>query len=163
VSRSWDVVFALTYGLLRLVDPIIRAYWTRAGLGNVVELVVPGRRTGRSRSVLVGLLRVEDRWYLGHPNGNAAWTANLDAASTARLRIHGLDPIAVRARLLSPGREREAAVRATWSQHPFPGGLLYSLARDHVRARGRYFRILPLEAAPPGERDGAASASPGIG
>jgi hypothetical protein len=145
------------------MDPVIRASWSRAGLGNVVELILPGRRTGRSRSVLVGLLKVEDRWYLGHPNGTAAWTANLEAADSAELRLHGLAPVAIRARLLSPGREREAAVRATWSQHPFPGGLLYSLARDHVRARGRYFRILTLEAAAPGQLSRDVPASPGSG
>jgi len=63
-------------------------------LGNVVELIVAGRRTGRRRIVLLGLLRVDRGWYLGHPNGPVDWTRNLDAAArknyptTGKVRIN---------------------------------------------------------------------------
>ena len=33
-------------------------------------------------------------------------------------------------------------IRLTFRQHPFPGMLLYWLSRDHVRATGRYYRLL---------------------
>ena len=43
---------------------------------------------------------------------------------------------------LPAGDEREAVIRLTFRQHPFPGMLLYWLSRDHVRATGRYYRLL---------------------
>ena len=47
-----------------------------------------------------------------------------------------------RASPLPAGDEREAVIRLTFRQHPFPGMLLYWLSRDHVRATGRYYRLL---------------------
>src|SRR5215208_2880634 len=46
------------------------------------------------------------------------------------------------------GPEREAVIRATWSQQPFPGNVIYALARRRVRDVGVYFRLNPLP--PPG-------------
>jgi hypothetical protein len=141
-SRAWDLCFRLNYRLIRLLDPLIRAWWRAFGLGNVIELVLPGRRSGRRRSVLLTLLVVEGLWYVGHPNGRVAWVANLEATTRADLRMRNESPVRIRAEPVSAGDEREAVVRATWSQQPFPGGLLYRLAREHVRARGRYFRLV---------------------
>jgi hypothetical protein len=145
-SRAWEIGFTVLYAALRVLDPLIQAWWRLIGLGNVVRLTSPGRRSGRPRSTLLGLLVVDGRWYVGHPNGPAAWTRNLAEAHSSELWLHGAQPVSVRAVALGAGSEREAVIRATWTQHPFPGGLIYSLARRHVRATGRYFRLEALAA-----------------
>jgi hypothetical protein len=133
--------FRLSYLFLRLLDPLIRLWLRAYGLGNVVELVVPGRRTGRRRSTLLGLLSVDGTWYVGHPNGPVAWTRNLDAAGgRAELRWRGTGAVPVGAVRLPPGEERERAILAT-DQHPFPADLIYRLGRSHVRAAGVYYRL----------------------
>ncbi len=123
----------------------MHAWWRRVGIGNTVEVRLPGRRSGQVRGVLLGLLSVDGRWYVGHPNGAAGWTRNLDAAEgRALLARRGGAPEHVTARLLRPGPEREQAILATW-QHPFPGDLIYRLARRHILAVGRYYRLEPAE------------------
>jgi hypothetical protein len=129
--------------MIRWLDPLIRAVWGSVGLGNVVELRVPGRRSGRERRVLVGLLGVAGRMYLGHPNGASGWTRNLESAGEGTLVIPGTGSVAVRPVRLDPSPERDAVILAT-SQHPFPGNLLYRLARRHIRAVGVYFRLEPV-------------------
>src|SRR5688500_15649477 len=81
-SRAWDLTFRAAYALIRLTDPLLRWTWFSVGLGITSRLTVRGRRTGRDRSVLVGLIRVNRTWYVGHPNGEVAWTANLRARRT---------------------------------------------------------------------------------
>jgi hypothetical protein len=147
-SRAWEIGFRLLYAALRVLDPLIQLWWRLTGLGNVVRVTSPGRRSGRARSTLVGLLIVDGRWYVGHPNGPAAWTRNLAEAESSELWRHGAQPVRVRAVALGVGPEREAVIKATWFQHPFPGGLIYSLARRHVRATGRYFRLETQAPAP---------------
>ena len=129
------------YSVIRFLDPLVRREWrsTGIGLGNVVELRVVGRRTGRYRSVLLTLLRDGERWFLGHPNGEVPWTLNLEAAGTADLKFSRTVPIPVRARRLA-GPERDAPMRL-FDQHPFPGNLVYRAARAHIRAVGVYFEI----------------------
>lgn len=148
------------YAGLRLLDPLIRVWWRGYGLGNVVELVTPGRRTGRPRSVLVGLLVADGQWYVGHPNRHVSWTRNLAAAGEGTVRVHGVAAVAVTAVLLPPGHERDAAIRAT-SQHPFPGNVIYRLARRHIQAVGVYFRLDPLRpgASSPGDQPAGASSN----
>jgi hypothetical protein len=65
------------YRALGGLDPLIETAWRRIGVGNVVRLVVVGRRTGEPRAVFLGLLRVGSRRYLGHPDVACAWTRNL--------------------------------------------------------------------------------------
>jgi hypothetical protein len=140
MSRFWRMAFVVQYRLLALIDPLVRAWWRRFGLGNVVELRV-ARRNGRgSRSRLVGLLRVDDALYLGHPNGPVGWTRDLEAAGEAVLIRPRDEEFAITARRLAVGDEREAAIRAT-NQHPFPGNLVYRLGRRHVRNVGVFFRV----------------------
>ena len=142
-SPAWSLTYRAFYRLIRAADPLARAWWRRFGLANVVELRLRGRRTGRERSILLGLLIAEGRWYLGHPNGAVAWTLNLDASDgQATLVRPGLPPLAVVAYPLPPGPERERAILATW-QHPFPGNLLYRLGRRHILAVGRFYRVAP--------------------
>lgn len=152
MSRFWRAVLRQMYALLALLDPFIRRFWQRFGLGNVVELRVDRRSDGKSRSRLLGLLRTGGHEYLGHPNGHCGWTLDLQAAGRAMLYA----PRAgrqreVRATLLEHGPEREAAILAT-NQHPFPGNLVYRLARNHIRAVGIYFRLGPVPAADEGGR-----------
>ncbi len=138
-SSGWRRFFPVMYWLIALAEPFVRLAW-RAGYGNFVELRVVGHRTGRQRRILLGLLRDGSRWYLGHPNGDVPWTRNLEAVGTADLVIRPPRPLAVRAVRLGDGEERDRAILAT-SQHPFPGNVVYRLARRHIRAVGVYFRI----------------------
>ena len=81
--------------------------------------------------------------YLGHPDGEAGWTRDLQAAGEGRLVMHGLPPLDFRPVLLPLGAERDAVISAT-GQHPFPGNLVYRLGRRHVLATGVYFRLEPV-------------------
>lgn len=130
------------YGVIGFLDPVIRASWQASGLGlrNVVELRVVGRRTGTYRRVLLTLLRDGDQWFLGHPNGDVAWTRNLDAAGTADIAFRRSTPVAVSGRRLEAGALRDRAIAST-GQHPFPANLVYRLARSHIRADGVFFAI----------------------
>ena len=140
-STAWRLYLRAQYRLIRLLGPIARTYWRGYGLGNVVELHVPGRHTGRDRPVLLGLLRSDGEWFLGHPNGETAWTRNLAAAGGGRLTMAWpASVLDISARRLEPGAERDRAILAT-GQHVFPGNVVYRLARRHVRAVGAYFAI----------------------
>ena len=136
------------YWFVGRVAPLVRPIVRSVCLGNVVELEVAGRRTGQRREVLLGLLRVDGRWYVGHPNGAAGWTRNLDAAGNARLVITRQPPVPFRPSLLPPSGERDRVIKATWRQHVFPGNVIYWLARRHILAVGRYYRIEPTWDAP---------------
>ena len=143
-SGFWRRYLPLQYRLIRLLDPLVATWWRAWGMGNIVELRVAGRRTGRSRRVLLGLLRADGHWFLGHPNGDVAWTRNLEAAAEAELSLRWPSAIHVRAVRLAPGPLREAAIHST-GQHVFPGNLVYRLARRHIRAVGTYFEIVPVD------------------
>jgi hypothetical protein len=146
---AWSVAFRVWYRAVRLVErPLLRLARTR-GFGNVVELRVAGRRSGIERSLPLGLLTVGGRWYVGHPSGDTAWTLNLRAAEAAVVSSADIPPTPVRAAVLGAGAERDAVVRATFRQHPFPGNALYRLAGRHVWARGVFLR---LERVPPDAR-----------
>jgi hypothetical protein len=139
-SAFWNRWLPIQYRIIKWLDPFVRPIWRTTGLGNVVELRVQGRRTGVTRSVLLGLLRDGDLWFLGHPNGDVPWTLNLEAAGTALLVFRPPSAVAVTATRLAPGELRDRAIAAT-NQHVFPGNLVYRLARAHIRAVGTYFRI----------------------
>ena len=68
-SAAWTVALRVEYAVLRALDPLIRWMWFSVGIGITSRLTVRGRRSGRERSVLIGLLRVDGAWYVGHPNG----------------------------------------------------------------------------------------------
>ena len=140
-SVAWSVTLKLVYALLRVMDPLLRWSWFIVGIGITSRLTVRGRRSGRERSVLIGLIKVGGRWYVGHPNGEVAWTANLRAARHARLAQRPEAPIEVVAEPLTAGAERDAVIIATAEQQPFPGNLMYRAARRHILSEGRYFRL----------------------
>lgn len=142
VSRAfWRWFFPFLYGFLRFTDPFWRRLTERRGLGNTVEVLVVGRRTRRERRVIVGLLAVGERRYLGHANTSAAWLRNLIDAAEGRLIVDGAPPIKVRAVRIEPGAEQDAVVRAASRQHPFPVDLAYRLARASIRDDGVFVRL----------------------
>jgi hypothetical protein len=129
------------YRTLARLDPAIGWAWRSTGLGNVVRVSITGRRSGQERTLFLGLLHVGGERYLGHPDVGCAWTHNLDAAAGGKLerRDGTREPFA--ATLLEPGPERDAVLRATFTQHPFPGGPIYWLFRTNLRANGRFYRL----------------------
>ena len=146
------------YRFLRLLDPLIRSWIALGGPGldGVVEIRAPGRRTGRERSILVTILQVDGRWYAGHPNAETAWTANALAAGEVSIDPPSADGDRFTVRRLAPGPERDAVIRATWTQQPFPANLIYRAARRHVAAVGVYHRFDPV----PSPAQGAERATP---
>lgn len=142
-SAAWTAALRFFYAFVRLMDPLVRWRWARAGIGITSRLTVRGRRTARERSVLVGLISVGGRQYVGHPNGEVAWTANLRAAGRARVEPRPGTELEVVADPLGPGSERDAVIVATSSQQPFPASLIYRAARRHILSEGRYFRLGP--------------------
>jgi hypothetical protein len=144
-SAAWRLSLGLFYSILRLLDPIIRMWWRTFGIGITAQLTVRGRRSGRQRSVLVGLLNVDRHQYVGHPNGPVDWTRNLAAAGEACVaQLPGMWAT-LRAMPLSDGPERDAVIAATARQQPFPGNLIYRAARRHIKAVGVYFRLEPSD------------------
>ncbi|MGH2462555.1 MAG: hypothetical protein ACRDFZ_02880 [Candidatus Limnocylindria bacterium] len=146
-STAWSLFWRLGYAWLRLLDPLIRAMWHAGGMGITVDVRVPGRRSGRQRAVLVGLIEVAGRWYVGHPNGDAGWTRNLAAAGNGSVVWPTGVTHRVRAARLPESDERDAVILATAHQQPFPGNLVYRAARGHILAKGVYFRLEPIENA----------------
>jgi hypothetical protein len=43
MSRFWRTAFRLLYSALAVLDPLIRRFWQRFGIGNVIELRVTRR------------------------------------------------------------------------------------------------------------------------
>jgi len=148
-SRVWSLLLRLEYAWLRLTDPLIRSAWRGGGMGITVDLRVRGRRTGRPRAVLVGLIEVAGGWYVGHPNGEVGWTRNLAAAGEAVVARPSGVSHRVRAERLADGDERDAVILATAHQQPFPGNLVYRAARRHILASGAYFRLEPMDESLP--------------
>jgi len=143
-SAGWRRFFPLMYRLIRLGEAPLLAWWRRFGYGNIVELRVVGRHSGQERRTVLGLLRDGNRWFLGHPSGHVPWTRNLEAARDAEVIVRWPATIPVRATLLPSGELRDRAILAT-GQHPFPGNLVYRLARAHIRAEGVFFALERLD------------------
>jgi hypothetical protein len=142
MSRFWKRAFRVQYRILALMDPLVRRLWGRFGIGITVDVTVPRRDGKGDRSRLLGLLRVGDKRYLGHPNGDVGWTRDLQAAGGGSYRWPGAASSWFRATRLADGPERNAVIRATMQQ-PFPGNLMYWLGRKHIQAVGVYFRLDP--------------------
>ena len=147
------------YGVIRLFDPLVRSALALGlpGLDGIVRIAAPGRRSGATRRTLVTLLRVGDRWYVGHPNGHTGWTRNAEAAGEIELDPAPAPGVAaarnratVGVTLLPPGPERTAVIEATRTQQPFPGNLVYRAAHRHILAVGVYFRLEMPSSSPPG-------------
>jgi hypothetical protein len=107
----------------------------------IVELDLVGRRSGRPRPVLVTLIHVAGRLYVGHPNGPAGWLSNLEGARSVRLTMARAAPVLVRSIPLGLGPERDAVIRATATQQPIPFRPLYRASRGHILRAGVYHRL----------------------
>lgn len=137
----WSAWFRGWYRALRLIERPLVWLALRRGFGNLVVLQVRGRRSGIERHTPLGLLTVAGKRYLGHPSGDTGWTLNLRQAGVAQIAAARMGTVRVRARVLEHGHERDAVVRASFRQHPFPGNAMYRLAGSHVAATGVFFRL----------------------
>jgi hypothetical protein len=143
----WRRIWKAGYVVARRWGPLMRllvALRVPTFDKEIVELSLVGRQTGRPRPVLVTLLTVGGRWYVGHPNGTAGWLANLAAAKSAMLTIPRQAPVRVRSIPLGLGPEREAVIRATASQQPIPIRPIYRAARNHILRAGVYHRLVTV-------------------
>ena len=66
---------------------------------------------------------------------------NAEAAGWVEIDPPGVHGRRFRPTLIGAGPERDAVIRATWTQQPFPANLLYRAARRHVAAVGIYHRL----------------------
>ena len=148
-SAVWSAIFRVSYRLLRILDPLIRSTIANGlpGVDGVVEVRTRGRRTGRPRSTLLTLLVVDGRWYIGHPNGEASWIRNAEAAGFVEVEPPAAGGPRRAISRLPAGPERDAVIRASWTQQPFPANLLYRAARRHVAEAAVYLRLDPMGSA----------------
>lgn len=153
-SVAWHYGWRALYRIVRLIDPLIRSWIANGlpGLGGVVELRFVGRRSGRSRRILITLLSHDGRWYVGHPNGEASWVRNAEASGWVDIEPPGRHGPRFSVHRLPAGPERDAVIRGTVRQQPFPGNLFYRAAQRHIVAVGVYHRLDPLPSD-----DGAAT------
>ena len=148
-SAAMSLAWRAGYRTVRILDPLIRSWIANGvpGLNGIVELRFVGRRSGRTRRTLVTLLSNGGRWYVGHPNGEANWVRNAEASGWVDVEPPGAHGPRFRVHRLAPGLERDAVIRATIIQQPFPANQLYRLAQRHIAAVGVYHRLEPIGAA----------------
>ncbi len=96
------------------------------------------------RRTLVTLLTRDGHWYVGHPNGEASWVRNAEASGWVEVEPAGRLGPRFRAERLPAGPERDAVIRVTARQQPFPANLLYRAAQRHIAAVGVYHRLEPI-------------------
>ena len=142
-TGPWASWWRYWYRGLRLIERPLTWWTLQRGFGNLAVIHIVGRRSGRTRTLPLGLLSVDGRQYLGHPSGDCGWTLDLRAADTAILERAGDPSTSVRTTVLGPGAERDAVIRASFRQHHFPGNAFYRLAASHVRTTGVFFRLGP--------------------
>jgi F420H(2)-dependent quinone reductase len=142
-SPFWTAVFQLLF--LTTPNRLVGVVRRRVGFGPVEEIVVRGRKTGMDRHLFLVMARTDDGWIVEHPNGERAhWVRNLTAAGSAEVIDRYGAKTPVRATLLLPGPDRDAAI-ADHTRQQVPGPReLYRLARQHIRAGGVVFRQDPI-------------------
>ena len=142
-SPFWTTVFRLLF--LTTPNRLVGVVWRRVGFGPVEELVIRGRETGAEHHVFLVVARTDDGLIVGHPNGERAhWVRNLTAAGSADIVDRFGSSTPVRARLLLPGPDRDAAITAHVRQQVPGPRELYRLAGRHTRAVGAYFNLEPV-------------------
>jgi hypothetical protein len=154
-NPGWRLIWRGAYVVTRRIGPIVRLLGQVGAPGyddNIVELRLVGRKSGRPRPVLVTLIRRGGRWYVGHPNGERPWLANLAAAPSVPLVIPHLGAVAVRGVPLRLGRERDEVIRETARQQPWPGSILYRASQGHIARAGIYYRLVAVEETPTNRR-----------
>ncbi len=140
-SRAWTAFLRVFFRTTP--TPAMRLLRRTVGSVPIEELVITGRRSGRERHLLLTLLEIDGKWYIGHPNGASQWVRNLVAAGSCVVIRRDGQRTRVMATELPDGPERDAVIAAT-SRQPFPANLVYRAARSHILAVGRYFRLDPV-------------------
>ena len=146
-SLGWRIAWRAMYAIVRHLGPVVRLFVAAevpTFPDRILELGLVGRRTGRPRPVLVTLITLRGRWYVGHPNGRAGWLANLAAAESAPARLLGQAPVRVRSVPLGLGAERTAVILETARQQPILARQLYRAAQRHILRAGVYHRLEPV-------------------
>ena len=80
----------------------------------------------------------------------AAWTRDIEASGWVDIdppALPGADGARHRVERVPLGPERDAVIRSTAVQQPFPADLLYGAAQRHIAAVGVYVRLIPVAAA----------------
>jgi hypothetical protein len=134
------------YRTMRAIDRLVRSWIANdlPGLNGVVEMRFVGRRTGRRRRILITLLSVNGRWYVGHPNGEASWVRDTETSGWVDIEPPGRRGPRFSIHRLAAGPERDAVIRSTVRQQPFPANLVYRASQRHVAAVGVYHRLDPV-------------------
>ena len=147
-SAAWSITFRFFYRIIRLVAPLVRSAVANGlpGVNGIVEIRFVGRRSGKPRRTLVTLLSHDGAWYIGHPNGAAEWILNAEAAGWVDVEPAGVHGARHAVHRLPDGPERDAVIRETVRQQPFPANLLYRAALRHIAAVGVYDRLDPIAA-----------------
>jgi hypothetical protein len=149
----------LFFRALFLTGPLFRFVRARRPMRPVEELVIPGRRTGAPRTVLLQLIEAPRGLYVIEPSGMPShWADNLAAAGHAILLYADGRRVEVSATELESGAERDAALDAQPNNQPVPMRVIYRHARRHVAAVGRVFRLEPHAMQPAATARSAASA-----
>ena len=168
-SAAWSFTFRFFYRIIRLLAPLVRSAVANGlpGVNGIVEVRSVGRRSGRPRWTLLTLLSHDGAWYIGHPNGTADWIRNAEAAGWVDVEPAGAHGARHAVHRVSEGPERDAVIRATVRQQPFPANLLYRAALRHIAAVGVYDRLDPIDGSatvePPAAGDAAAAGDEGPG
>lgn len=143
-SRAWSTAFDVLFQTTP--TPIVRRVRRRYGYGPIEEVVIRGRESGTDRHVFLVVARTADGWIVNHPNGErAAWVRNLKAAGTAEVVDRHGGVTHVRATLLPPGPERDAAIDEHTRQQVFGPKQMYAMARGYIREVGAVFMLEPLD------------------
>jgi len=112
--RRLDLRNRMAGRFLRLVNPLARRLISRGlptGAPNVL-LTTRGRRSGRLRSVPLGLLELDGRRFVQASYGETGWVANLRAGAEATLTYPGRRAIPVQAVELTPDEAGAILTRA---------------------------------------------------
>jgi deazaflavin-dependent oxidoreductase (nitroreductase family) len=141
-QRRWRIFFRVLFS----TGAGFRFIRKRRPMPPIEELVVVGRRSGLTRSLLVQLIETpEGGVYVIEPSGfKSNWVDNLTAAGLAKVNYWGGRSTTVRAVELPSGAERDAAVAAMPNNQPPPLRFIYRRALGHIRAVGRVFRLDPV-------------------
>ena len=90
--------------MLRVFNPVARwliSAGIPTGAPNVL-LTVRGRRSGKPRTIPVGMLEIDGRWLIQASYGESGWAGNLRVAGEAVISGRGRHDVAVRAVELPP-------------------------------------------------------------
>ena len=159
-SAVWNLAWRAIYRTMRVLDPLVRSWVANdlPGLNGVVQMRFVGRRTDRPRRILITLLGVDGSWYVGHPNGEASWVRNAEASGWVDIDPPARHGPRFSVHRLAAGPERDAVIRATVRQQPFPANLVYWASQRHVAAVGVYHRLAPVptDGAAAGTAEGAS-------